>query len=259
MDGAPHTTPRVSIADDLAGAARLASELAPRSLAFFSLGMRDVADEARFRDYACIAVRSIPGRRKVSWIEAARRLGFVERLAIVGLDVSAPAAWMIARELPRLSDVEMTSTELGDDGVTGLVDGLHAAQAVERLALENTQISGVAFLGLAGRLRGLKRLNVANNALGDNRAAQIAREFPGLTHVDLSGNQLTDFGVAQLMSDFRCLEELDLSNNLFGSRGARSIIERGDRLRRLSLRGNDIDAEALTALAKLPNLVDLDS
>ena len=196
------------IVDDLRGAARLASEFGESSVAFFASTMRDLADRSRYEQYCCIAVRSLPSPWKRSWHEVATRLDFVERLAVVGLAVSAASAWAIARQLPLLGSIEISATDLGDQGGADLIDALHDPTRITDLAIDNAGITGASFVSLGTKLPALRRLSVANNGLGDGDATRIAEQANKLTHLDVRENWITDVGLDTLRQGLPNLVEL---------------------------------------------------
>ena len=145
--------------------------------------------------------------------------------------------------LARLRELCLTSTGLGNSGLQTLAESRH--------------------------LRRLSALHLRQNGIGSPGIMALVRSgVPELKVLNLSGNVLGDGGLQALAmwSRFDQLAELDLADNHLSNGDAVDFFDRLARrvsqLGRLSLRSNQLHAEAAHALrrsaASLPQLVGLD-
>jgi uncharacterized protein (TIGR02996 family) len=169
--------------------------------------------------------------------------------------------------LRAVSDLELSSNRLGDEGVMallarGLPESLHG------LVLWNEALGpdGVTALATAPSLRGLRRLSLGEvqPGLRGARALAASQTLRALTHLELRACRLVAEGAALLASSelLRGLSRLHLGSNVLGDEGAEALALSPHlrALTHLELPLNsitDYGADALALSDGLPSLVSL--
>jgi len=177
--------------------------------------------------------------------------------------VAGPAAKLLRR--CQLEHLQLDSCKLGDGGAETLAAGLSAAPAhgfkLTTLNLTNNDIGDDGTRALAEALprnQALQTLNLGRNEIGDDGARALAEALPrnqALQTLNLGRNEIGDDGaraLAEALPRNQALQTLNLGRNEIGDDGARALAEallRNQALQALDLDGNwNIGSEAEAAL-----------
>ena len=170
-----------------------------------------------------------------------------------------------------LCELILSNSNIGPEGVTGLVNGLRCLTALSYLTLQKNEIRCDGFNSSWNGLRyisSLKRLRLSHNHIVDDDMNFLANSLQHLTRLSILTLSYMNLG-----SDWSCLVELrhltnirnlDLSHNVINSDGAASLacaLQYLTTLEDLSLSHNNIGPAGMTALSKgllyLTNIRDL--
>ena len=137
------------------------------------------------------------------------------------------AALLAKAPFTRLKVLSMGTTELGDQGLIELCDGVGFSN-VERLELARCDFGavGASALEVTDAFPSLKYLSIWSNALGARGVTHIAnaRHMPDLTYVGLARSDVDDEAVAAIAAR-PGLTRLDLRLNDFGPAGCAALAE----------------------------------
>lgn len=180
------------------------------------------------------------------------RLPNLEVLSLRLMPVTDAALASISR-LPKLRKLSFVSTKITPVGVLALRDS-----PIEELTWwVDSPLENNSFLPYVGRLRNIKRLNLASRRVGDEDLNAISG-MAQLEELDVSEHSLTDAGLVHLrgLKNIRRLQ-LGLAPGFrrerFGEVGMQSIAELLE-LESLGLNFTRLTDTGLTHLARLPKL-----
>mmetsp|Transcript_849 Transcript_849/g.1727 ORF Transcript_849/g.1727 Transcript_849/m.1727 type:complete len:428 (+) Transcript_849:3-1286(+) len=134
-----------------------------------------------------------------------------------------------------------------DDCVESIAEALSRSKALEVLSLRSCSITPKGAFKLARGLKQnttLRRLNLDDNAIGDEGIVELASTLPhsSLTALSANGNEITD--AAMGAPGLSQVDELHLKNNHITDRGAldfaRNLMEGDCRLTWVSLQNNKV-------------------
>lgn len=177
---------------------------------------------------------------------------------------AALGATMRIWEYPSLKRLLIHGSNMGDDGLRALVEGLANCSKLEHLDIgQNEQITVVGLRALSDLLRAKKfslqslDLNYMGiDCEGMNVLAAGVACIQSLKSFDLSHNPIGDEGLQSLavgLANNKNLETVDLSNNqsfsAVGLRRFSDVIFTALNLKEVNLSNNSIDDEGLQALA----------
>ena len=147
----------------------------------------------------------------------------------VGFDLSLNQVMQNIRGKTTLKTIDLCYCDIGDAGVTALVDAFQMNFSVKTLDLFTNQIGdcGAALLShLLKTNRSLQRLSIEYTLIGYEGIEALAQSLISnntLTLLNLCGNRLSDLEMRCLSGALRknrTLEELYLGHNLIESQGA---------------------------------------
>ena len=155
--------------------------------------------------------------------------------------------------------LRVTDSDINEDGMTCLVDGLQNIKSLY-LNLSRNNIDSSGITSLTERLSTLKvtQLKLSRNNIGPDGAAALAggiKSLAELKELDLSHNNIGPDGAAALAGGIKGLaglKELDLSYNNIGPDGAAALaggIKGLAELKKLDLSHNNIGPDGTAALA----------
>jgi len=192
-------------------------------------------------------------------------LRFVLRLRLTllsagGRTIDRFGAAALAEEGRRLEHLELTDTELGDEGAKAIAGGV-ALGRLKTLALARCRIgvAGVEALGASQQLASLVTLSLSDNPIGADGAWRLLEGdgLPRLRQLNLASTRLGNRGAeaVMLMTRARTLERLNLSDNGLTDESVAGLSRLGG-LKALALNGNKLTRAGLTALQEaLPQTV----
>lgn len=174
-------------------------------------------------------------------------------------DAGARALLCGETALAKLRYLDLSRTELSDEGFAGVIDALEVP-GLRRLACIGNQLSTKAAAAIAASraLGELQQLFLASCALGDAAVTALARSkhLPALRVLDLSLTRFGEEGLDALgASDLGArLVSLDLSHNGVCDRDLRALLagRRLDRLEHLALDGMMLSSTGVRMLAAAP-------
>ena len=168
---------------------------------------------------------------------AIHRINFTENLhslKLRGINLTAKCAAFIAESLhhsPNLHELCLSWNPL-HSGVSHLAENLHHAPQLTDLELQDVQMGEKECAALAASLlylNNLKRLNIADNALGHGiiELAKNLNSVPNLTELDLSNTNIGEdeaSALARALKDVPELSDLSLGSNPL-CRGVRDLVQ----------------------------------
>ena len=185
------------------------------------------------------------------------------KLSFEEVDAEGVLALCSGLELYTNSDIrhlDLTNSSIGQEGATGLANGLQHLTILETLHLSHNNIGCECFNSLCNGLQyltSLQDLDLSHNDINDDEASssgQVLQHLTRLRELDLSHNNIV-LGMSCLVSGLQCLtniDKLDLSHNSINSDGATSlarIFQYLTNLHQLYLSHNNIGPDGMTSLA----------
>ena len=143
-------------------------------------------------------------------------------LALVGLRLNSSDANGIAKNLTRLTSLDVSGNDIGEAGVRAIINN-------------NKQLTS---------------LGIAKNKIGEAGACVIAEQLPHLTALNVNDNQIREVGAFAIAEKLKSLSMLHASNNQIGNAGAIAIAENLGILKTLGVHSNGISVSGVTAIAK---------
>ena len=157
-------------------------------------------------------------------------------LNISGMELTATELGAMAQVLasrPSITTIDMTDSNIGDEGVAAVANALEGKTSVTALGLSGNKISdlGASHIArlLASQGGGLVSLFLRNNAIGHDGARQLAhalRTNGRLAKLNLKNNALGPDGARELAAMLplnSTLTELNVWDNDFGPAGTEAV------------------------------------
>jgi Ran GTPase-activating protein (RanGAP) involved in mRNA processing and transport len=155
-------------------------------------------------------------------------------------------------DLPSLESLSLDDNDVGPAGLGALLAS-ESLRSLAELSLRTNRLGPEAFVQMGPRIRGLRRLALAHDRIGDDGARALAiAPADALRALDLSHNRIGPAGLAAIARApwFRSLTELDLSHDTIGPDAGAIAWPKG--IERLTLSWTGIGDDGAVALAASP-------
>ena len=166
----------------------------------------------------------------------------------------------ILKDLPKLTTLLLSNTQMRDHEVIVIAEGLKATHSLHLLDLSNNQLQdpgATAVTNIAIHNPNLQELDLSNNqiqSIGALVITKILAKNQHLVKMSLNHNAIDDDGAQKLataLQNNHTLQELHLANNQIGRSGATAIaraLKTNTNLNTLSLSGNSMKNEERNTL-----------
>eukprot|EP00656_Telonema_subtile_P012279 TRINITY_DN1617_c0_g1_i5.p1 TRINITY_DN1617_c0_g1~~TRINITY_DN1617_c0_g1_i5.p1 ORF type:complete len:726 (+),score=122.29 TRINITY_DN1617_c0_g1_i5:312-2489(+) len=187
----------------------------------------------------------------------ATRLGCLkglEHLALVGASglVVTGHCTKMAEMCPNLQQVDMSESDIQDEGLTSLLKPLRKLQSISLKGCE--ALTDKCTQAIAA-LPKLEVLNLARTGVGD-LGVTVLKKLEGLEKLVLCSTKVTDESLKVISSSMKALVELDLSCKRVTDLGLRQLGHLS-KLTTLNLSYTQVSDQGMLALRKLPKLTNL--
>jgi uncharacterized protein (TIGR02996 family) len=220
-------------------------------------------DEKAFQKHAATLFHAAPIKelrfnQRVAELEVFLACPDLERLKLLRMatQVDPNRIGMLANcpRLSRLTDLDLSLNNLGDEGVQVLIESPYLTRLTDLdLSSNNITETGIRSLSVWPVHEQLRYLYLAGNRIGDEGARGLL-SWPSLTGLVLNGNEIGPGWVSVFIDSplFARLHWLSLGGNRIGNEGVRSLANcsQPSRLASLDLGYNSIGPTAISYLAR---------
>lgn len=180
-------------------------------------------------------------------------LARLKHLALVGATgLNAQHCAQVAEKLPQLEIMNMSDSDIEDNGLICLLKPLKQLQSI---SLKGCAMLTDACAQALAALPRLQTLDLARTSLSDI-GLSLLKSLENLEKLSLCGTKVTDTSLKVINSSMQTLTELDLSCKKVTDRGLQQLGNLS-KLRTLNLSYTQVSDAGMTALRKLPKLSSL--
>ncbi|MBU0744017.1 MAG: hypothetical protein KKE11_01405, partial [Gammaproteobacteria bacterium] len=132
-------------------------------------------------------------------------------------ELGAAGAEDIGNILPKITSLNIARTNIGPDGARFIAQGLQNSSVTRELDISGNQINAAGAGDISNTMANLNRLNIADNAIGDQGAEFISVSLPNsnIRALKIAKNSIENEGANALTMAVRKskVADLDISNN----------------------------------------------
>lgn len=185
---------------------------------------------------------------RLEFLRCLKHLGLVGALGLSSIEHCSKVAEMC----PRLQQVDMSESDIQDEGLCALLKHL---RQVRSICLKGCEAISDASSSVIGSLPHLEMLNLARTNVGDIGVSML-QKLDQLRTLVLCGTKVSDKSLKVINVSIHALTELDISCKRVTDLGLRQLSSLAN-LTTLNLSYTQVSDEGMLALRKLPKLTNL--